>query len=121
MKTLLRVASSSNVENPRLLDELLATESWQTLMTFAQELARESMLFSRLRLANLGCRPAARPSAVPAITQPSGTMDEDIPTHLYNQFDDGDVPRGGGIKICPHCTYENTHGGTDCDVCGLPL
>jgi nuclear protein localization protein 4 homolog len=28
---------------------------------------------------------------------------------------------GGNIRICPHCTFENTHSGTDCEVCGLPL
>lgn len=28
---------------------------------------------------------------------------------------------GAGMKICPHCTFENTHGGNDCEVCGLPL
>jgi nuclear protein localization protein 4 homolog len=28
---------------------------------------------------------------------------------------------GSNIRICPHCTFENTHGGSDCEVCGLPL
>ncbi|GAA5970520.1 hypothetical protein JCM11641_007337 [Rhodosporidiobolus odoratus] len=27
----------------------------------------------------------------------------------------------GGIRICPHCTFENAHGGQDCEICGLPL
>ena len=27
----------------------------------------------------------------------------------------------GNIRICPHCTFENTHSGTDCEVCSLPL
>ena len=27
----------------------------------------------------------------------------------------------GGMKICPHCTYENVGEATDCEVCGLPL
>jgi len=31
------------------------------------------------------------------------------------------VPSGGGKKFCPHCTFENDAGATDCDVCGLPL
>ena len=30
-----------------------------------------------------------------------------------------DLPRS--IKICPHCTFENTSDSTDCEVCGLPL
>lgn len=28
---------------------------------------------------------------------------------------------GGGVKACPHCTFENAADATDCDVCGLPL
>ena len=28
---------------------------------------------------------------------------------------------GPNIRICPHCTFENGHAGTDCEVCGLPL
>ena len=25
------------------------------------------------------------------------------------------------VRVCPHCTFENSHGGSDCEVCGLPL
>lgn len=28
---------------------------------------------------------------------------------------------GGGAKVCPHCTFENDTGASDCDMCGLPL
>ena len=50
-------------------------------------------------------------------------MDEDIPSEFLEQI----TPQGGGggalsgIRICPHCTFENTHSGNDCEVCGLPL
>lgn len=28
----------------------------------------------------------------------------------------------GGMRVCPHCTFENPPGGgQDCEVCGLPL
>lgn len=27
----------------------------------------------------------------------------------------------GGVKACPHCTFENEAGATDCMICGLPL
>ena len=31
-------------------------------------------------------------------------------------------PAGGGdTKECPHCTYMNVAGASDCDVCGLPM
>jgi nuclear protein localization family protein 4 len=59
-------------------------------------------------------------------------MDEDIPPELLEEFGRADVGGSGapagasggdgpGIRICPHCTFENTHGGTDCEICGLPL
>ena len=42
MKVLLRVATSPTLkEDGAVLDSLLMTESWQTLITFAQEIARE--------------------------------------------------------------------------------
>lgn len=64
-------------------------------------------------------------------------MDDEIPPEIFDQIaaqaaaaaaaengggagasgSSGD----GGIRICPHCTFENTHGGHDCEVCGLPL
>lgn len=64
-------------------------------------------------------------------------MDEDIPPELYEQFGgaegagglggigggagSGAGGSGGGARVCPHCTFENSHGGSDCEVCGLPL
>ena len=33
----------------------------------------------------------------------------------------GSTSRKGTPRICPHCTFENSHGGSDCEVCGLPL
>ena len=41
MKVLLRVASSPNIDDPSVTDELFSTESWHTLMTFARETARK--------------------------------------------------------------------------------
>ena len=37
------------------------------------------------------------------------------------------APRAGStstpsnVRICPHCTFANSHGGSDCEVCMLPL
>jgi nuclear protein localization family protein 4 len=74
---------------------------------------------------------AARPSS--SAPQTSTMMDEDIPPEVFDQIAaeeaarmGAELPSGRGgvgvdIRICPHCTYENTHGGTDCEVCGLPL
>jgi nuclear protein localization protein 4 homolog len=78
-------------------------------------------------MVGIDCGPAPpRPStSAPGIS--SGTMDEDIPSDLFHQIAAQQVhganggPGSSGIMICPHCTFENTHSGTDCEVCGLPL
>lgn len=57
-------------------------------------------------------------------------MDDDIPPEVFDQIaaesaaagsNNGGAGSSSGIRICPHCTFENTHGGSDCEVCGLPL
>jgi nuclear protein localization protein 4 homolog len=53
-------------------------------------------------------------------------MDEDIPQELLDQIAAADAAASGStgrgnIRICPHCTFENSHSGSDCEVCGLPL
>ncbi|KAI0803035.1 NPL4 family-domain-containing protein [Irpex lacteus] len=106
MKVLLRVASAPDLDDPSVTDALFSTESWQTLMTFARETA-----------------PSGRAVGAP----PANAMDEDIPPELLEQFarEGGGSGSGGGqssssIRICPHCTFENTHSGPDCEVCMLP-
>jgi len=61
----------------------------------------------------------------------AGAMDDDIPQDVLDQIaaaeaeeavrNAGGTSGAGGIRICPHCTFENVHGRTDCEVCGLPL
>ncbi|THH08842.1 hypothetical protein EW146_g8863 [Bondarzewia mesenterica] len=101
MKVLIRVTSNPHKDEPSVLDPLLATESWHTLMTFARESA-----------------PPARPSQ-PAPS--SHTMDEDIPPEVFDQIAQSSGGGTAGVRVCPHCTFENAHGGSDCEVCGLPL
>jgi nuclear protein localization protein 4 homolog len=58
-------------------------------------------------------------------------MDEDIPPEVFDQIAAEEAARLGAgpsneaihrnTKVCPHCTFENSDGGTDCEVCGLPL
>jgi nuclear protein localization family protein 4 len=73
---------------------------------------------------------AARPST--SAPTSSSRMDEDIPPELFDQIAAEEASRTStaarptpgsnrGVRICPHCTFENEHGGTDCEVCGLPL
>ncbi|KAI0344127.1 polyubiquitin-tagged protein recognition complex, Npl4 component [Trametopsis cervina] len=120
MRVLLRAASAPDLEDPGVSDELFGTESWQTLVTFAREMAPQQ-------------------SSGQTVGSSSGhAMDEDIPRELLDQFTREEGGSGGvgaaggagagagesasrGIRVCPHCTFENSHGGSDCEVCGLPL
>ncbi|KAI0029157.1 polyubiquitin-tagged protein recognition complex Npl4 component [Vararia minispora EC-137] len=103
MQVLARVASAPVLEDPQVLDPLLTTDSWQTIITFARE------------------------SAPPPQTTGSGPsshlMDEDIPPELLEGAMGASGGGGGSssARVCPHCTFENHHSGSDCDVCGLPL
>ncbi|KAF7975749.1 hypothetical protein HWV62_8533 [Athelia sp. TMB] len=110
VNVMIRTASQPNLlENVKLLDPLIATEGWQTLMTFTRESA-----------------PA--PSATPGPSSGSADhgLDPDIMEQIRAQEAASGGPQGGssaaaGARICPHCTFENYHGGSDCEVCGLPL
>ncbi|KAI0079865.1 polyubiquitin-tagged protein recognition complex Npl4 component [Panus rudis PR-1116 ss-1] len=97
MKLLLRIASSPNLDDRAVLDPLLRTDSWQTLMTFTREVA------------------PARPQSSHPTTDTRHS--EDIPPEVFDQIAAGE-DQG---KVCPHCTFVNSHGGSDCEVCGLPL
>ncbi|KAA1468500.1 polyubiquitin-tagged protein recognition complex Npl4 component [Dentipellis sp. KUC8613] len=109
MKTLAQVASAPSIDDPAVLDPLIHSDSWQTLITFARESA------------------PARPSQpAPSTGASSHLMDEDIPPELFDEPHTVGATGGGGggasgTRVCPHCTFENSHGGTDCEVCGLPL
>jgi len=115
MNTLIRTASSPTLlEDPNSTKELFRTDGWQTLMTFTREMASPQ-------------RPGSFPDS-------SSRMDEDIPQDVFDQIaraeaeargeTSGGADAGGpssGAQICPHCTFENSHSGGDCEVCGLPL
>ncbi|KIJ45252.1 hypothetical protein M422DRAFT_30109 [Sphaerobolus stellatus SS14] len=99
---LARTASTPNLKDPAVLDELLSTNGWQTLVTIAKESATPS-----------------RPSA-PAPNAGNSGGDSDIPQEVYDQIME-DASGVDDVKQCPHCTFENRSSNTDCEVCGLPL
>ncbi|RPD58377.1 polyubiquitin-tagged protein recognition complex Npl4 component [Lentinus tigrinus ALCF2SS1-6] len=109
MRVLIRAATAPNLEDDTVLDELIRTEGWQTVMTFARESAPQ--------------RPSGGQFPGSSGDQPMDT--DDIPPEVYDQIarESGGAPSGGGsnVRICPHCTFENTHSGSDCEICGLPL
>ncbi|KDR84851.1 hypothetical protein GALMADRAFT_233283 [Galerina marginata CBS 339.88] len=109
IKVMMNTVTSLNLlEDAKNIDPVLSTDGWQTLMTFTRESA----------------------PAPPSTSAPSGSssegMHDDIPPEVYDQIaaEEAAARSGGGspgIRVCPHCTFENVHGGTDCEVCGLPL
>lgn len=128
VKTLLEVASSSNLfEDLSMLDKVLRSDGWQTLTTFAKEMGCEYLDSDQLEdreWANNA--PVLAPVQQTAFPSGSGSgMDEGIPPEIFDQIRESEMTSGGGIpsrmRICQYCTFENTHDGTDCEVCGLPL
>ena len=122
-KTLIKVASSPNLlDDLSILDNLLHTEGWQTLMTFTKEMGCRWPRLGITYGTNASSVSApARPTSFPA--GPSGGMDEDIPPEIFDQIRESEMASGASsrIRICQFCTFENTGDGTDCEVCGLPL
>ncbi|KAF8559307.1 polyubiquitin-tagged protein recognition complex, Npl4 component [Imleria badia] len=106
IKNLMRTATSPRLlEDPSVLDALMRTDGWQTLITFARESA-----------------PARPTSSAPTDL---GQEHDEIPQDIFDQIaaEEATQTRGSNsrVRICPHCTFENAHGGHDCEVCGLPL
>nr|GAT43691.1 predicted protein [Mycena chlorophos] len=106
IKLMMRVLTSPTLlDDLSQLDPLLAIEGWNNLMAFTRDSAAAS----------------SGPTA----------MEDDIPQEILDQIaaaegnGGGDAGGGdassGGVRICPHCTFENSARAADCDVCGLPL
>ncbi|KAH7104531.1 polyubiquitin-tagged protein recognition complex, Npl4 component [Auriculariales sp. MPI-PUGE-AT-0066] len=109
VQAITRAATADNLDDPQVLDDVVNRDGWRNLMAITAESA-----------------PApSRSTATPA----GGAFDDDIPADILNAIadDNGAGPSSGGgsgggrARICPHCTFVNEHGGSDCEVCGLPL
>lgn len=105
-------------EHAMALEGLFATGGWQTLLTIAESSAvvRDNITpadqFDRM---GLGSSPPAGSSSAAASGPGSGAgTGTGTPAAT-------DLGGGGGGKACPHCTFINDSGASDCDVCGLPL
>ncbi|KAJ9120365.1 hypothetical protein QFC24_005321 [Naganishia onofrii] len=119
-KLIARIAVAHETGDHVALDELMNTDSWKTLMTVMQDQANAK---------------DSRPSAF-------NDGFEEIPAHLLNEINGfsetgagassgggGAGASGGGMdtsaaagpRTCPHCTFENPPGASDCEICGLPL
>ena len=123
----MRTASRPNIlEDPKQLRELFQTVGWQTLMTFTRESARKPPLIYH-RLPTLMSATTAARTKGPAPSSIGFGPDSDIPQEVFDQIaaEEAASQAAGapspGVKVCPHCTFANPPGRSDCEVCGLPL
>lgn len=87
---------------------LFASDGWETLLTLAEAtsaaMSPPASSAATERFAGMGIgSSSSSPAAAGSGTGTPGGAD------------------AGGPKACPHCTFINEAGATDCDVCGLPL
>lgn len=105
-ETLARVATAhKHPEHAGALEHLFQSAGWQTLLTIAESSgAGMDDRFNQMGIAS----PERSATATGGTSTPAGAA---APPPA-----DSNEPRA-----CPHCTFINEPGKTDCDVCGLPL
>ncbi|THH04749.1 hypothetical protein EW145_g5290 [Phellinidium pouzarii] len=99
LKLLMRAVSSTNPGDPQNFYELFKTGSWETLMTFTRENA-----------------PSEQPSTHPVVDTEMDELPQEIRDQIAamgGQVDTAET--SSGARVCPHCTFENNHGGSDCE------
>lgn len=80
-------------------------------------------------LASIAPQPSNPP---PGGSAPNVIDDDEIPEEVLRAIEaeerasgmgraDSPPAGGGDMKECPHCTFMNVAGASDCDVCGLPM
>lgn len=108
LRALLGTATASRNDAPAAFDNLMSRAGWQNILLIAREsiISGEFIVSKRTKFMRFLDSGAS-----------DSTRQGEPPTEI-SAIETDDGPR---IHICPHCTYENTHGGSDCDVCGLPL
>jgi len=113
---LTKIATCPDLEKDDILDLFLGSDGWKTLMTIVKE-----------------SRPSRPSNPPPSGSVPNQIDDDDIPEEVLRAIEaeergsgaglgaDPELAGGGDVKQCPHCTFMNEAGASDCDVCGLPL
>lgn len=99
MARLCKVATTH--DSDAALDALLGSNGWQTLVTIASEYAEPERTRNE------------------SFTYDGQDSDQESLDAPYDNAPES--PGGDGGAACPHCTFVNAPGETDCDVCGLPL
>ena len=57
----------------------------------------------------------------PPVTSSRASGGDHVPSAGGSFVDLGAASGGAAEKVCPHCTFANEAGRTDCEICGLPL
>lgn len=114
-------------EHAAALEQLFATNGWQTLLTIAESTgaARQDTTAAQFNRMGIDSPSTASPGGGTgsAFNTAPGTG-ATTPANAEDPFGGaagGSGGGGAGPKACPHCTFINEAGATDCDVCGLPL
>lgn len=55
------------------------------------------------------------------VSAPESSSRFEPPQQESSRFTEVPTPASNAVKACPHCTFENEAGASDCEVCGLPL
>ncbi|QRV74022.1 nuclear protein localization protein 4 [Ceratobasidium sp. AG-Ba] len=96
-KNLVKAVTAPDDQRLKLMESVMNSEGWQTLMTIVQQNA---------------------PSAQTTGRGPRPDSPFEIPPELRDEVMGGTET---GERPCPHCTFVNPPGVTDCEVCGLPM
>lgn len=86
------------------VEQLFASSGWSTLLMLVESSA------------SIRSPPPANP--------PSAAFDAmgiDSPTPASRQPAPSAQAAQSGERVCPHCTFVNEGGRSDCEICGLPL
>ncbi|EPQ29157.1 uncharacterized protein PFL1_03444 [Pseudozyma flocculosa PF-1] len=142
MAALCRVAITH--DSGAALDALLLRPGWQTLAAIAREHAPSAASSNNH---SGGQEAAGQKEAEHNFTYDGGESDDDMAFEdaddaFVDDDDDADDSvqltgtssrQGGAVsggaeadaptdaKVCPHCTFHNPPGSSDCEVCGLPM
>ncbi|OCF30407.1 hypothetical protein I316_07935 [Kwoniella heveanensis BCC8398] len=121
------------------LEELFASGGWQTLLTIVESSSssappvQAAPPMSAFEHMGIDSPHGVSQSDFPSLGAPVGGSN---PAGLTSGGGDGGAPSAGGSggggggggsggasgpRTCPHCTFVNEPGTSDCDICGLPL
>jgi len=131
-KLLCKASTAHSTGDDSTLEHLFASGGWQTLLTIMESSLPCALLdwfWSKANTtANNGNSSNQRSETPSAAFEGMGIGSPHFPSldagaGGQGGASGGDSGGGGAAteKECPHCTFVNEAGSTDCEICGLPL